>query len=438
MNIQNRTIYKSDNLTILQGINSETVDMIYLDPPFNKKKSFSAPIGSKAAGDEFKDTWFEDDIKDEWVKSIEEQHPNLYNYLVHVGQFAEQSDKAYLTYMAVRVLECRRILKQTGSIFYHCDDTMQHYIKLMLDIVFGRKNFRNEINWYYPGGIKANINYFPKKNDAIFWYTKSNEWTFNVQRKDPKDNSLYARWSRYSLDGKTLLYENFPRQDKVKFETYCKRFKSQNKREPKDGDVLYKFEGAAIDSVWADCPSVFRSKENTGYPTQKPLKLLRRIIECSTNEGDVILDPFCGCATGPVAAEQLNRKWIGVDLSIKAYSLVVERLKNEIVDLFNMDNLEWLYEVKHLDESDAPVRTDITAIQAELQTKDERRRRSLTKSVREAVYKRDKGRCVECGSKENIHYDHIIPFSKGGSNSKENLQILCAKHNLEKGNRSHS
>ena len=418
MNIKNRTIYCKDNLEILQGINSESVDMIYLDPPFNKKKSFHAPIGSLAEGAEFKDTWYADDVKDGWVLSIAEQYPKLYSYLFNVKGFAKISDYAYLVYMSVRVLECRRILKPSGSLFYHCDYAMSHSIKIMLDIIFNANNFRNEIIWNKGFRGTESERIFQHAFDSIFFYSKSDRYTWNQQYQEYKDKKM----TRYNK-----VDENEKKYALIK-------------RKRIDGSIYYgktypKHEGKKINDVINIATMASTSKERVGYPTQKPLELLHRLIKATTNEGNIVLDPFCGCATTCVAAEQLGRQWVGIDVSIKAYSLVIERLKKHI-DLFNVKQMDWLVQVEH--QQDPPKRTDLDAIQNEFHSAGERRRYSLTKEVREAVWERDGGKCVECLAKENIHYDHIIPFSLGGSNTIDNLQILCASCNLSKGNRSHS
>ena len=461
MNIKNRTIYCKDNLEILQGINSESVDMIYLDPPFNKKKSFIALKG-KAAGAEFKDTWYADDIKDEWVLSIQEQYPKLYLYLFNVKDFAKASDYAYLVYMAVRVLECYRVLKSTGSLFYHCDDTMQHYIKLMVDIIFGRSNFRNEIKWRRSASHNDGNN-FGRISEAILYYSKTSDFKFNniyVEREDAdkyfpyleKETGRYYRRNVITGPGKqnTLVVNGIEMKShpgrmywsQEKFDKLLSegRIKINEKNVPYRKVYKDEDKGLQISDLWVDIQTkTMTKKEKIGYPTQKPLALLRRIIECSTNPGYFVLDPFCGCATTAVACESFDdenrRQWAGIDISIKAYNLVVGRLSRE-VDLFSNAEFDWLREVGHFDE--APIRTDLDAIQDEFHTAGERRRRSLTKEVREAVWERDGGKCVECLAKENIHYDHIIPFSLGGSNTKDNLQILCASCNLSKGNRLHA
>ncbi len=152
----------------MRGMNSASVDLIYLDPPFNSKANYAAPIGSQAAGAAFKDTWTLTDIDVEWVNLIESKHPALYRILLAA---MTKSDKSYLIYMAARILEMHRILKDTGSIYLHCDPTMSHYLKLVMDAIFGRNNFMNEIVWYYRGaGVPKQAR--ARRHDIIFWYTK--------------------------------------------------------------------------------------------------------------------------------------------------------------------------------------------------------------------------------------------------------------------------
>ena len=350
-NINNRTVYCKDNLDILQGMDSQTIDMIYLDPPFNKKKSFHAPIGSSSEGASFKDTWFKEDVKTEWLTDIRLEQPELHAYLGNVAHFAETSDFNYLTYMAVRILECHRVLKDTGSLFYHCDDTMQHYIKLMLDIVFDRNNFVNEINWrrsnHHSDGKK-----FGRITDAILYYQKSDNHKYNSVyiKKDPSHfnqieeetgrkyiaNPIYGpgkQSSRMFGDLKVMSSPGYQFWSQAKIDEAWKINKiilSKNGK-PRVKHYMDEDLGNKVQDLWTDIPvSSMPKKEKLGYPTQKPLSLLRRIIECSTNKGDIVLDPFMGGGTTCVAAEHLNRQWIGIDVSIEAYTIVKQRLIKDV------------------------------------------------------------------------------------------------------------
>ena len=315
LNLKNRTIFCRDNLDILQGINSNCVDLIYLDPPFNKNKKFTAPIGSSAEGAEFSDIFREADVKDEWLQTIKEDYDGIYQFLTNVRELSSFQNKknkhylynyCYLCYMAIRLIEMHRILKDTGSIYLHCDPTMSHYLKILMDLIFGENNFRNEIVWGYKSG-GASYKKYAKKHDIVFFYTKKEVYKFNLQKEKSYISGKFGfKKSQYLL-----------KKDNKGW------FTMVNQRD-----------------IWLLDIVGRSSNERTGYPTQKPLKLLERIIEVSSNEGDVVLDPFCGCATTCVASEKLKRQWIGVDISIKAYDLVRERLKNEVANPENIFDYE--------------------------------------------------------------------------------------------------
>ena len=304
-NIQNRTVFCRDNLEILEGINSNCIDLIYLDPPFNKKKVFTAPIGSHAEGAGFSDIFRQEDIKEEWLQTIKEDQESLNIFLESVKAIEGRTSYnfCYLSYMAVRLMECHRILKEAGSLYLHCDPTMSHYLKILLDIVFGSQGFRNEIVWCYSTPTTPYIKQFPRNTDIIYWYSKSDkDWIFN---KDSIRVSYKGRFphggNQWKKDGETL--------------------KDWRKKQSEKGKIPFNW--------WNDVYKV-NIKERTGYPTQKPLALLKRIIQASCPEGGVVLDPFCGCATTCVAAEKLERQWIGIDTSVKAYELVIKRLTEEV------------------------------------------------------------------------------------------------------------
>ncbi|MGI9462145.1 MAG: DNA methyltransferase [Alphaproteobacteria bacterium] len=294
-NLQNRTIYCHDNLDILKGIDSNTIDLIYLDPPFNKNKTFTAPIGSSAEGAGFTDIFTKDVFKDEWVVDIQRENYELYSLLKGIKEFSNVYNYCYSVYMAIRLIEIWRILKPTGSIYLHCDPTMSHYLKLVLDCIFDEENFQNEIIWYYTNASRGKTN-FAKSHDVIFWYSKSNKYTFNKNDILVPFESGMTKW-RYTKGGQA------------------------GKKMPK---------GKIPDDVIKMSSLNAMSGERTGYPTQKPLDLLIQIIKTSSSEDDMVLDPFCGCATTCIAAERLGRNWVGIDVSQKAYELVKKRLKKEV------------------------------------------------------------------------------------------------------------
>ena len=184
-NVQNRTVFCRDNLEILEGINSNCIDLIYLDPPFNKKKVFTAPMGSHAEGARFDDIFRQEDIKEEWLQTIKEDQEKLHIFLESVKAIEGRTSYnfCYLSYMAIRLMECHRVLKETGSLYLHCDPTMSHYLKILLDIIFTPQNFRNEIIWYYKTGGTSK-KHFSKKHDILLFYAKNKEGKyFNVLKE---------------------------------------------------------------------------------------------------------------------------------------------------------------------------------------------------------------------------------------------------------------
>jgi len=300
---ENRTIYCRDNLDVLYGLNSASVDLIYLDPPFNTNKTYTAPIGSSAEGASFDDIFTKNKVNSDWIFDIEEDHPKLHKLLEAVKEIegGASYNFYYLVYMAVRLVECHRVLKDTGSIYLHCDPTMSHYLKLVMDYIFGEKNFRNEIVWSYRWASNVKTS-FAKKHDILLFYTRSGKWHFNMDAvREPYTQAQLKGYKKdekgyYSMSNGSKYYANPIGQT--------------------PGSVF-------------NIGIISRSaKERTGYPTQKPLALLERIIKASSNEGDLVLDPFCGCATTCVAAETLNRRWVGVDVSIQALLQVRKRMNS--------------------------------------------------------------------------------------------------------------
>lgn len=386
MNIENKTIFTGDNLPILRGINSECIDLIYLDPPFNSNANYAAPIGSQAAGAEFKDTWSLSDIDVAWLDLIETKY-NAVNRVIQAAM--TDSDKSYLIYMAARLLEMHRILKTDGSIYLHCDPTMSHYLKLLMDTIFGRKNFRNEIVWCYTGPGSPKMRQFNRKHDIIFWYAKGKTWVFNrdeirIPHKQLNTNKQGAAISK-------------PLTKKER-DAYLQR-------------------GKVPETWWSGFSPVGRiHTERVGYPTQKPLALLDRIIKTSSNAGDIVFDPFCGCATTCVAADRLHRNWIGIDISSKAVELVIERIKKDQGFFQNIIHRE-----------DIPLRTDLGDIPP-----------YNTSANKTTLYGEQEGNCNGCHTHfeaQHLEIDHIIAKSVGGTDHIDNLQLLCGNCNRIKGNR---
>lgn len=385
--LANRTIFTEDNLNILRGMNSDSVDLIYLDPPFNSNRNYAAPVGSKAAGAAFKDTWTLEDMDIVQCVTLAENAPNITQFLLSVQGSHSKGMQSYLTMMAVRLVEMRRVLKDTGSIYLHCDPTASHYLKQLMDCVFGRENFRNEIVWRigWVSGYKTQKRGWVRNHDILLYYVASPKAAHRFNKEYIPYPEGYLR-----RDGKPPTGKGIPIEDTWNCQPV---------------DTL---DSIAIKSF---------SKEKVGYPTQKPLALLDRIIKASTNEGDMVLDPFAGCATACVSAESLKRKWIGIDLSDKAIELVNLRLEVSMGDLFH-NRL-----VTH--RTDIPKRTDLGPLPP-------------YKSHKKSLYGEQGGNCIGCGTHFEIQHltvDHIIPRSKGGTDHIENLQLLCGNCNSVKGNR---
>ncbi|MDD9823335.1 MAG: DNA methyltransferase [Gammaproteobacteria bacterium] len=318
-NIQSRTVFLGDNLDFLRGINSECVDLIYADPPFNKKKEFTAPIGSAAEGAGFLDLFAKEDIKDEWVEEFRQENYELHSFLTGIKAIGNSYNYCYLVYMAIRIIECHRILKNTGSFYLHCDHTMSHYLKMLLDCIFGEKQFRNEIVWEYDKFLSSRKKFFNKNNDVILFYAKGRKNTFNTQFEDRQTTHSARGYVPQSFCNEIVIYEETDK-NRDKIQSYIdKGYKAK----------YVNFRGVPYAQVWS-IPKVGRSKESTGYPTQKPLALLERIVAASSNKGDWVLDPFCGCVTTCIAAEKLQRHWAGIDVAEESWNQIKRRLKKEV------------------------------------------------------------------------------------------------------------
>ena len=401
-NWSNRTMWTGDNLDIMRGMNSEGVDLIYLDPPFNSNRTYSAPIGSQAAGAAFKDTWTLDDVDVAWHGEIADQNPAVYSVIGTAGGTHGSGMKSYLIMMAVRLLEMYRLLKPTGSLYLHCDPTASHYLKVLMDAVFGTKNFRNEIVWNYSFRLMDLPRFFNRKHDVILFYAKTAGCSFSMPKTPwTRDEIIKTRKQKIHLDdeGNEVIWMPGGKG----------RSKSRLK---KLSDIMA--EGKAMSDVWPIPTISSSSRERVGYPTQKPLALLDRIIKTSSNKGDMVLDPFAGCATACVAAERQDRQWVGIDISKKAADLVQVRIRREI-DLF--------HNFQPTRRSDIPKRTDLGEL-------------PNYRTHKHQLFGKQEGRCGGCRVAfpfRNFTVDHVVPQSKGGSDHLGNLQLLCGACNSMKG-----
>ena len=444
-NFTNRTVWVGDNLHVMRGINSECIDLIYLDPPFNSNQDYAAPIGSIAAGAAFKDTWTLSDIDVHEHGELADRHPAAYSVIEAARNASGKSMMSYLIMMAVRLIEMERILKPTGSIYLHCDPTASHYLKLMLDTIFGGENYRNEIVWKRTSSHN-DAKRFGKIHDIIFYYAKSAKAvSFTPIYVDYSEDYLNEKFKQdengrwYKLENMTAPYRGgsggrflfhgkvpgptrmWSKNEKTMERLWQEgRIKTGRDGKPRlDGLIEYldEKEGMPVQDWWDDILRVGNtSKERLGYPTQKPIALLDRIIEASSNEGDIVFDPFCGCATTLVAADRLERQWAGIDLSPLAVKLVNERISEDRGALWGGANV-----VDRL-----PLRTDLGEL-------------PNYRTHRHRLYGEQEGVCVGCDTHfpfKVMEVDHILPKSRGGTDHTENLQLLCSHCNRSKGNKT--
>ena len=319
--ISSNQMYFGDCLEVMtEYIPDESVDLIYLDPPFNSKRIYNAFIGG-AQWVAFSDTW-------QWHEAIEDFHsvagdvslaPTMEGLRRILG---ESGELAYLSYMANRLRECWRKLKPTGSIYLHCDPNMNYLLRLVLDAIFGKRGFQNEIIWHYQTG-GASKRHYARKHDTIFFYVKSaiNHFDANAIRVPRTDKSL------------------------------------QRAQNPKGARIAATDETKLAMDVWTDIPALNpMSKERQGYPTQKPLALLERIIQASCPPNGIVLDPFCGCGTTIHAAQNLGRRWIGIDICVNACKVIQKRIEGHFDSLW--EDIEFVGMPKTLDDAKALAQYD--------------------------------------------------------------------------------
>jgi site-specific DNA-methyltransferase (adenine-specific) len=318
------TLYYGDNLKILEEyIDDETIDLIYLDPPFKSNQDYNVLFaekngsGSQSQIKVFEDTW-------EWGPESEEAYEGTILEGGLTGQtikafrefLGENDMMAYLSMMAPRLKELHRVLSPTGSIYLHCDPTASHYLKILMDSIFKPNNFRNEIIWHYSGWNKRLTSHIERRHDVILFYSKSDTPFFNYPTRPYENIEEYIKKRKQEVheepDGRPYVLSDGGGGK------FVKRYI--------DEAMAY---GVPLDDVWDIDKLNNSSKERLGYPTQKPEILLQRIIEISSKEGDIILDPFCGCGTSISVAEKLGRKWIGIDVTHLAISLIKNRLNTQ-------------------------------------------------------------------------------------------------------------
>ena len=494
----NRTIFTADNLPVLRGIDSETIDLIYLDPPFNTGKQWHAPIGSDAEGASFNDIWAWDDIaeaegetlatsvKRQWVNALHIESP-IRAVVETAEATAGEEMGAYLAFMAMRLVEMQRVLKPTGSIYLHCDDAANSYLRLMMDAIFGAEQLRNEIIWKRTTG-RSDGKQFGRVHDTLLFYSKEAKRLWNNQYL-PLNEEYVRKFYRHSDErlakfGRVRLSDltgpgvtegesgqpwrradptssgrhwSVPRtgdyakwiEDNIipgyrSIESIHGRLDALDDHNmlmwPKRGTMpsikryLTSSHGEKANDVITDIkPVQSHAAERTGYPTQKPLALLERIIQASSKPGDLVLDPFCGCATACVAAERLGRRWIGIDVSEMAALLCIDRIE-QMQNETGQTNFGISYH-EPVHRTDIPERTDRPALVDEMPID-----LSLSKEVvKQRLYDQQEGECNGCKRHftpefaDLMDLDHIKPKSKGGLHTWSNVQLLCRTCNVRKG-----
>lgn len=479
-NAVNRGVYISDNLAFLQSLNDDCIDLVNIDPPFAKNDTFGKkndnakdplkpPLSAQERDDElrllrrwgintheqaikseivwpetaYKDIWnWENDVHEGWVKLLDNDFPAISSVITATRHTHSEETAAYLCFMAIRLIEIHRILKPTGSIFLHCDHTANGYLRQLLDAVFGNgengsPGFRNEIAWCYTGPSNTK-RWFPRKHDTIYWYSKGAKWMFNWQDvripyvKLETGNTSGIFKGAATLDSKGKVPEDYWLEDRDKMSPV--------------GRIV---------------------SERTGYPTQKPISLAERIIKATTQEGEVVLDCFAGCAYSSIAAERLNRRWVACDVNPRAWTVfkrqfvksdlltpplecndettgqqVLKNITGKVVTVHGPNELPTRTSPVHEDQpQNFPLPERTFKVAASIIPEAEMLRELLKLSNYMAwccgfANRRPDGKIIE--TTRNFHLDHIAPKSKantGTSNDIQNRAPMCPYHNIRKNNR---
>ncbi|MCL1916472.1 MAG: restriction endonuclease [Desulfovibrionaceae bacterium] len=365
-------LYFGDCLDVLRNLSYESVDLIYLDPPFNSKADYNIlyknPAGDKSKSqiEVFQDTWhWNEQSEQEFTNILKQKNTDVSALLTAMRSFLGVNDMmAYLVMMTGRLLELYRILKPTGSLYLHCDPTASHYLKIVMDSVFGKENYKNCISWKRSGRRSSISKSYRRAHDELLFYKRSDSFYFNIQYEE-FDETLLKAYNKCDARGD---YQSVPlmasgiRKGETgqiwrgydpnirgrsgmhwltthdKLEKYVKQglveFPTKENGVPRLKYYLDQNKGIPLSDFWDDISLIHSmGSESLGYPTQKPLALLERIIQASSNEGDIVLDPFCGCGTAVHAAQKLNRRWIGIDITHLAISLIEKRLRDAFPDV---------------------------------------------------------------------------------------------------------
>ena len=363
-------LFYGDNLPVLrEHIPDETVDLVYLDPPFNSSRTYNVLFRDESGQESeaqiaaFDDTWHWDAATERvYTELATGRNAAVSRMIVALREFIGPNQMmAYLVMMAARLVELHRVLKPTGSLYLHCDPTASHYLKIVLDTAFGPENFRNELVWKRQSAHSDATTKFPDVADIILFYVRSGKASFspqygehdpeyvtkfyrfddkdgrgpyqldNMASPNPRPNMMYE-WQGYPCPAKGWRYQRETMQalhaeGRIYYPSHADGTPDTTRR-PRLKRYLHELQGSIVTNIWADIQPLHAvSSERLGYPTQKPLALLERIIQASSNAGDVVLDPFCGCGTAVHAAQKLGRRWIGIDVTYLATNLIKNRLR---------------------------------------------------------------------------------------------------------------
>ena len=495
-NWENRTLFNADNLEIMRGMNSGSVPLIYADPPFNSNAVYQATPGSKADGQKFDDRWSWSSAKQEWLDMLQDNNRPVYDAVNAAKACHSDGMGGYIAFMAPRIIEMHRILSPTGSMYLHCDPTAGPYLRMVADAVFGRKQFRSEIVWRRAKGKNSVTKKYGANHDTLLYYSKSDKWTFNKDAMTPArdpgiipagyrlDHASGRYWALSPMDAPAPRNGDSGRPATFRGVTYQvpegRHWRVPGGRLPgettsdgwarldKEGRMyltpqmsrpmfiryLDEVPGVPMDDIWNNINNVGNKKEKTGWATAKPEQLLEQIIRVSSNPGDMVFDPFCGCATTMVVAEKNHRQWVGIDIEPYAIGVVVDRLSNawlkpDDIKKMNAGQLRLFVEQKVNFKTDAPQRNEQDMAQAPLLAAPEYRRRQLAtwekfshKEMREhlaSIQQNGVGGiiCLGCGIElplRLMHLDHQTPKSDGGADTIDNRVLICSSCNGIKSN----
>ena len=474
-NFPDNILYELDNLEVLRGMNSETVDLVATDPPFNTRRNRAGSAGFYVDNWKWGDTnilpdqWKWNEVHPVWLEQVKDSNRALYEVIEAAGHCHGDDIAAFLCFLSVRVLEMHRILKPTGGLYLHCDHAANAYIRMALDAIFKPKNFRNELVWERSNG-RSDSKTYARVHDTLFFYTKSSNFTWNPEFQDLDPEYVEKMYIHDDVRGR---YRTAPLSGRgVSGGTYTFTWKGitsdvwrfpQHSLDKLEADGLLHWSKKGIPSrkvYLADSPGVAprdvitdigyaRRSERTGSPDQKPLTLYERIIRASSNPGDLVLDPFAGCATTIIAARNHKCRWVGIDRRKDARFHVVCRMAGisakEVEALKERPDLsDWLasqlgkYEAHYT--TAPPKRTDDGENAPELPLVYARRPASMRRQEMVDVLTKQWGLiCWGCGFEppavDYLDLDHISPASEGGSNELDNRAILCGPCNRRKSNR---